>query len=146
MNGRQLSLIQAITHLASRLSDEFEVREVRFRLSAAGASCTFDLIWSGAGDEHDGDELGAETDEDRGREQSLTVRDVVDRHDGEMWLEREKVRHRAFFRILPAATPQEQAEADLPARQSRPEQPAYDLDLPRGRRNGHRSRRPPAPI
>jgi DNA polymerase-3 subunit epsilon len=57
------------------------------------------------------------------------VRDVIDRHDGEMWLEREKVRHRAFFRILlPAATPQEQAEAETYLRgDSRPEY--YDFDL-----------------
>src|SRR5690606_31182710 len=41
------SLMQAITYLASRLSDEFEVREVRFRLTAAGRLVHLDLIWSG---------------------------------------------------------------------------------------------------
>ena len=124
------SLIQAITYLASRLSDEFEVREVRFRLSAAGRLVHLDLIWSGQAMSTEtvmSWELEAMRIE--GESSPLTVRDVIDRHDGEMWLEREKVRHRAFFRILlPAATPQEQAEAETYLRgESRPEY--YDFDL-----------------
>jgi DNA polymerase III subunit epsilon len=31
---------------------------------------------------------------------SLTVRDVVQRHGGEFWFERDRVRHQAFFRFL----------------------------------------------
>ncbi|HHW64420.1 MAG TPA: DNA polymerase III subunit epsilon [Rhodocyclaceae bacterium] len=124
------SLMQAITYLASRLSDEFEVREVRFRLTAAGRLVHLDLIWSGQAMSTEtvmSWELEAMKIEDESS--PLTVRDVIDRHDGEMWLEREKVRHRAFFRILlPAATPQEQAEADTYLRgESRPEY--YDFDL-----------------
>ncbi|WP_297360846.1 exonuclease domain-containing protein [Thauera sp.] len=124
------SLIQAITYLASRLSDEFEVREVRFRLSAAGRLVHLDLIWSGQAMSTE-TVMSWELEPMKVEDESspLTVRDVVDRHDGEMWLEREKVRHRAFFRILlPAATPQEQAEADTYLRgESRPEY--YDFDL-----------------
>ncbi len=124
------SLMQAITYLASRLSDEFEVREVRFRLTAAGRLVHLDLIWSGQAMSTEtvmSWELEAMKIE--GESSPLTVRDVIDRHDGEMWLEREKVRHRAFFRILlPAATPQEQAEPDTYLRgESRPEY--YDFDL-----------------
>ncbi|HRP24831.1 MAG TPA: exonuclease domain-containing protein [Thauera sp.] len=124
------SLMQAITYLASRLSDEFEVREVRFRLTAAGRLLHLDLIWSGQA-------MSTETVmswelepmQIDGESSPLTVRDVIDRHDGEMWLEREKVRHRAFFRILlPAATPQEQVESETYLRgESRPEY--YDFDL-----------------
>ncbi len=64
-----------------------------------------------------------------GESTPLTVRDVVERHDGEMWLEREKVRHRAFFRILlPAATPQaEIAPVAAPRGEGRPEY--YDFAL-----------------
>ncbi|MDX9885170.1 exonuclease domain-containing protein [Thauera sp.] len=124
------SLMQAITYLASRLSDEFEVREVRFRLTAAGRLVHLDLIWSGQAMSTEtvmSWELEAMKIEDESS--PLTVRDVIDRHDGEMWLEREKVRHRAFFRILlPAATPQEQTEPDTYLRgESRPEY--YDFDL-----------------
>ncbi|WP_345795037.1 exonuclease domain-containing protein [Thauera sp. JM12B12] len=124
------SLMQAITYLASRLSDEFEVREVRFRLSAAGRLVHLDLIWSGQAMSTE-TVMSWELEPMKVEDESspLTVRDVIDRHDGEMWLEREKVRHRAFFRILlPAATPQEQAEAETYLRgESRPEY--YDFDL-----------------
>ncbi len=124
------SLIQAITYLASRLSDECEVREVRFRLTAAGRLVHLDLIWSGQAMSTE-TVMSWELEPMKIEDESspLTVRDVIDRHDGEMWLEREKVRHRAFFRILlPAATPQEQAEAETYLRgESRPEY--YDFDL-----------------
>ncbi len=124
------SLMQAITYLASRLSDEFEVREVRFRLTAAGRLVHLDLIWSGQAMSTE-TVMSWELEPMRVDDESspLTVRDVIDRHDGEMWLEREKVRHRAFFRILlPAAVPQEQAEPDTYLRgESRPEY--YDFDL-----------------
>jgi DNA polymerase-3 subunit epsilon len=59
----------------------------------------------------------------------LTVRDVVERHGGEMWFERERVRHEAFFRfLLPLASVQEQMEAtQILQNDSRPEY--YDFDL-----------------
>ena len=107
------SLMQAITYLASRLSDEFEVREVRFRLTAAGRLVHLDLIWSGQAMstetvmswEMDPMKVGHETTR-------LTVRDVVERHGGAFWFERERVRHQAFFRfLLPLANPQEQVDA-----------------------------------
>ncbi|ENO89624.1 3'-5' exonuclease [Thauera linaloolentis] len=124
------SLIQALTYLASRLSDEFEVREVRFRLTAAGRLVHLDLIWSGQAMSTE-TVMSWELEPMKIEDESspLTVRDVIDRHDGEMWLEREKVRHRAFFRVLlPAAMPQDQADAELFLRgESRPEY--YDFDL-----------------
>jgi len=124
------SLLQALTYLASRLSDEFEVREVRFRLSGAGRLVHLDLIWSGQAMSTE-TVMSWELEPMRFADENspLTVRDVIERHDGEMWLEREKVRHRAFFRILlPAAVPQEQIDAAAFLKgESRPEY--YDFDL-----------------
>ncbi|BAL24037.1 exonuclease domain-containing protein [Azoarcus sp. KH32C] len=124
------SLMQALTYLASRLSDEFEVREVRFRLSAAGRLVHLDLIWSGQAMSTE-TVMSWELEPMRFADENspLTVRDVIERHDGEMWLEREKVRHRAFFRILlPAAAPQEQLDPTAFLKvESRPEY--YDFDL-----------------
>jgi DNA polymerase-3 subunit epsilon len=124
------SLLQALLYLVSRLSDEFEVREVRFRLAGAGRLVHLDLIWSGQA-------MSTETVMSweleamnfAGESSPLSVRDVIERHGGEMWLEREKVRHRAFFRIvLPAADPQEQLDAGLFKKvEGRPEY--YDFDL-----------------
>ncbi|MGL1835076.1 exonuclease domain-containing protein [Rhodocyclaceae bacterium SMB388] len=124
------SLLQALLYLVNRLSEEFEVREVRFRLSSAGRLVHLDLIWQGQAMSTEtvmSWELEAMNFD--GESSPLTVRDVVERHGGEIWLEREKVKHRAFFRILlPAANPQEQIDSSLLSRgESRPEY--YDFDL-----------------
>ena len=57
----------------------------------------------------------------------LSVRDVVARHDGAMWFERDRARQQAFFRfLLPISATA--APPDLPAPgESRPEY--YDFDL-----------------
>ena len=126
------SLIQAITFLASRLQDHYEIRELRLRLAAEGKMVFVDLIWSGTTVssetlytwELEPMNVGSETS-------PLTLRDVVEHHGGEIWYQREKAAHRAFFRIvLPAA-----ATPDAPAvdqaqhlhSDSRPEY--YDFDL-----------------
>ncbi len=127
------SLLQALAYLAGRLADEFEVRSVQLRLGpAAGGQgkAQLDLIWSGQAMstetvmswEMDAMKIGSET-------LRLTVRDVVERHGGAFWFERERVRHQAFFRfLLPLANPQEAAEtAGLSPADSRPEY--YDFDL-----------------
>ena len=128
------SLLQALSYLTARLSEEFAVRFVQLRLSLAQGSsgkAQLDLIWSGQAMstetvmswEMDPIKVGNETTR-------ITVRDVVERHGGAFWFERERVRHQAFFRfLLPLANPQEQAEAAaalLPT-DARPEY--YDFDL-----------------
>jgi DNA polymerase-3 subunit epsilon len=66
-----------------------------------------------------------------GEASPLTLRDVAQRHGGELWYQREKAAHRAFFRfVLPVAvTPVAQAGAARPAQhgESRPEY--YDFNL-----------------
>ena len=124
------SLLQGLTYLASRLKDEFDVREVRFRLAQAGRLAHLDLIWSGA-------VIGTETlvtwelepMHFGGESTPLTLREVIERHGGELWFQRDKATHRAFFRLLiPTASAQEAADAALPLRSdSRPEY--YDFDL-----------------
>ncbi|MBK6851552.1 MAG: DNA polymerase III subunit epsilon [Burkholderiales bacterium] len=125
------SLLLALNYLSARLGDEFETRQVLLRLQAASAvHVHLDLIWAGQA-------LSTETvmswelDAMRLAEQTspLSVRDVVERHGGEFWFERERVRHRAFFRfLLPQAAPQEADQATRPKQNdSRPE--FYDFDL-----------------
>ncbi|QID18897.1 DNA polymerase III subunit epsilon [Nitrogeniibacter mangrovi] len=132
------SLLQAVTYLASRLSDEFEIRELRFRLVGGGRLVHLDLIWSGQAMSTE-TVMHWELEPMRfaGENSPLTVRDVIERHDGEMWLEREKVRHRAFFRVaLPSVAPQEEVEEDVYLRsESRPEY--YDFDLFSWSERGH---------
>lgn len=124
------SLLQALAYLAGRLVEEYGVKALRLRLAAAGTRAQLDLVWAGQAMstetvmswETDAIKVGPETS-------ALTVRDVVERHDGAFWFERERVRHEAFFRfLLPLATEHEQlAAAQLLHGDSRPEY--YDFDL-----------------
>lgn len=129
------SLLQAITFLASRLQDHYEIRELRFRLSSEDRMAFVDLIWSGIPVssetlytwELEPMTVGAEIN-------PLTLRDVIERHGGEIWYQREKAVHRAFFRlVLPVAATPEAAPDAVSAYQnagrseSRPEY--YDFNL-----------------
>lgn len=127
------SLLQVLVYLSGRLKDEFAVRFVQVRLDLATGStgkAQLDLVWSGQamsnetvmGWEMDTMTAGAEAT-------GLTVRDVVERHGGAFWFERERSRQQAFFRVLlPLADPRDPAEAiNFLRSESRPEY--YDFDL-----------------
>lgn len=124
------TLLQALTYLAHRLVDEFEVRFVQLRLQPTGVHAQLDLVWSGQAMSNE-TVMSWEMDAMRfGTERTpLTVRDVIERHGGEMWFERDRARHLAFFRfLLPLASGQEPAQLALRDNSySRPEY--YDFDL-----------------
>ena len=89
-----------------------------------------DLVWQGPSMSTE-TVVGWETEPMRVGDESvsLTVRDVVERHGGEFWFERERVRHASFFRmLLPLAVQGEPLEAGAVVRgDSRPE--VFDFDL-----------------
>ena len=123
------SLIQAIAYLANRLADEFRVRELRFGLTADGTLARLDLIWTGA-------PLGTETTmawqtdamELGGESCPLTLKQIVERHNGEIWYQIDKPSQREFFRIaLPVAKPEESPWSRPAEGEGRPE--FYDFDL-----------------
>jgi DNA polymerase III subunit epsilon len=124
------SLLQGVSYLAYRLNEDYDVREIRFRLAAEGRFAHLDLVWVGA-------LVGSETLVEwemepmnlGGEASPLTLRDVVDRHDGEIWTQRETATQRHYFRLLvPLAAPQVIAEPETVLRaESRPEY--YDFDL-----------------
>ncbi|MBK6862718.1 MAG: DNA polymerase III subunit epsilon [Ideonella sp.] len=126
------SLLQALAGLAGRLVDEYEVQRIELRLADAGSGrAHLDLVWAGQAMSTE-TVIGWETDPIRvGADISaLTLRDIVERHGGEFWFERERVRHQAFFRfLLPLAAAHEQPlDASLVGPgTSRPEY--YDFDL-----------------
>jgi DNA polymerase-3 subunit epsilon len=130
------SLMQALSYLAARLVDEFDVKFLQLRLCPAtlpgheGRKAHLDLIWSGQAMSTE-TVMSWELDAMRqGADGSLlSVRDVVERHGGAFWFERERTRHQAFFRfLLPLASPQEPIDAATFVRNgSRPE--FYDFDL-----------------
>lgn len=98
------SLLQALVYLTTRLRDEFDLRYVQLRLQAAAPNSPrwhLDLLWSGPAMstetvmnwELDPIRLGHDVS-------SFSVRDVVERHGGALWFERERTNHTAFFRFL----------------------------------------------
>ena len=124
------TLLQALTYLAGRLVDEFDVKHLQLRLQRAGQRAQLDLVWTGQAMSTE-TVMAWEMDPMRtgGQSSPLTVRDVVERHGGEMWFERERVRHQAFFRfLLPLATDEAPPGAgQILHSDSRPEY--YDFDL-----------------
>jgi DNA polymerase-3 subunit epsilon len=124
-------LLQVLSFLSTRLHDEYQIREVRLALALDGRLAQLDLIWAGSSMNNE-TAMAWEMDSmnTAGEATPLSVRDVVDRCNGEIWFQRESVSHRAFFRILlPIADmPKEAARSREPALQgSRPE--FYDFDL-----------------
>src|SRR2546423_7264989 len=110
------SLLQALASLACRLHEELDVRGVELRLVAGGPQhAHLDLIWSGRAMNTE-TAMGWELDPMRiaAKTLPLSVRDVVERHDGAFWVERERTRHRAFFRFrLPPAAAQDETAAAM---------------------------------
>ena len=123
------SLVFALVFLASRLQDHYEPRELRFRLTSAGKLAYLDLIWAGpAMSSETFYTWEMESMQAAGETSPLSLRDVIDRHGGEIWYQREKAAHRAFFRfVLPVATPEIGHDEEGGRGSSRPEY--YDFDL-----------------
>jgi len=129
LNVDSYTLMQAIAYLVTRLREEFGIREVRFGLEGSGPLAHLDVIWTGA-------PLGTETTMawqtdpmEMGDEACpLTLKQIVERHNGEMWYQIHKPSHRECFRIaIPVTKPEETPWSAPPSRQSRPE--FYDFDL-----------------
>ncbi len=124
------SLLQALVYLAGRLAGEYDVTLVQLRLAQVDGRARLDLMWTGPSMSTE-TVVGWETDAIRSGDATLalTVRDVVERHDGAFWFERERVRHQSLFRLLlPLAGAGEQLDAAQFVRgDSRPE--VYDFDL-----------------
>jgi len=121
-------IAQALAYLAARLKEEFAVREVRFRLVPAGGHAQLDALWRGA-------PLAPETAfawqtdpfTQGGEDSPLSLAQVVERHGGEAWYQRDLPAQAAYFRLL---LPLAVQPADTRARAriaGRPE--FYDFDL-----------------
>ena len=124
------SVVQSLAWLAGRLVDEYEVKLLQFRLGSQGGRASLDLLWTGPGISTEIVTAWETEDMQVGGERSaLTVRDVVQRHGGAFWFERERVRHASFFRfLLPLAAGAAQLENEAVLHsESRPE--FYDFDL-----------------
>ena len=123
------SLVQALAHLATRLVESFGFRHLRLRIAEVDGKAHMDLVWTGGvvstetamSWELDSMQIGSQLS-------SMSVRDVIDRHGAQMWFERARVRHEAFFRwVLPLRRLAPQAVDELRSDEERPE--FFDFDL-----------------
>ena len=103
-------LIGALDHLARRILALHDDPVLWLRLTPAGTRAHLDLGWVADGPALDPRDYSALPDEPMAQPAAgaLSVREVVDRHGGEIWLERDRggdsVRGRFFRLLLPRAT------------------------------------------
>jgi DNA polymerase-3 subunit epsilon len=124
------ALLQALGYLAGRLHRDCEVRTLRLRITAARPRVRLDLAWSGAVPAStsiaswQGDAMRT-----AGGRLPISVSDVVGRHGGEFWFEREPAGPGGLFRfLLPLADERDEASAAPPqSLEARPE--FYDFGL-----------------
>ena len=127
------SILQALLYLAGRLKDSLGVGSVMLRLRPCvqgRQKAELDLAWTHEGvtvEQVNGwDQEAMQTAQEVS---SLSVQDVVERHTGAFWFERDPEGKACSFRfLLPAVAPQEQLDTTAFIRnESRPEY--YDFDL-----------------
>ena len=123
------AFVQALASLAARLRDDYAVRDLGLRAGASAHFAEIDLVWSGAivGSEAlalwETEPMRVGTDET-----PLTLKDVLERHGGEVWSQADRPRQKAWFRFLvPLGEPVATAGARPPSTGHRPEY--YDFDL-----------------
>ncbi len=124
------SLVELVVHLAWRAVHETDARHLGLCLTRSGNRACLDLLYSGAGDDRIlADWLDRPLNVGDDSPLGLTPRTVLDRHDGDGWIDRVEDGNRIRIRLLlPLAEPRE-VSTDEPARPlgSRPEY--YDFDL-----------------
>lgn len=123
------SLIQALSFLAKRISEAFDLRELRLRLTRHEQLAHLDIVWSGTALSTEtalGWELEPMTQ--GGESSPLTVREVVARHDAELVYQRDRASTRAWFRwLLPADESARSSSQPETVAAGRPEY--FDFDL-----------------
>ena len=122
------TLAQALSSLARRLHEEFSVREVRFRLQHGAGHAQLDMAWQGVPMssetaftwQNDAFTLG-------GEDSPLSLAQVMERHGGEAWYQRDVPSQTNYFRLLLPLASEPAALHDRRLRPNRPE--FYDFDL-----------------
>ncbi|HSD42535.1 MAG TPA: exonuclease domain-containing protein [Burkholderiales bacterium] len=123
------AFVQGVAYLAAQLRDEYGVRGIRFRARASGGFAELDLVWTGAIVARDALALWETQPMRIGADETpLTLKDVLERHGGEVWSLANKTSHSAWFRfLLPLGEPVAAPAVRPAAVGSRPEY--YDFDL-----------------
>ena len=123
------ALVEALAYLAGRLREDYGVRSIGLRAAENGRFAELDLVWSGAIVGSDALALWETEPMQIGAQQTpLSLKDVLERHGGEVWMQSHKTSHTAWFRLLlPLGAPVAATARRSVASDSRPEY--YDFDL-----------------
>lgn len=121
------SLVQALGQLALRAVEALGLRSLQLRLRREGGRALLELGWAGpAVSRETVASWEAEPMRAGGGTQTLSVREVLQRHGGELGLEREPKRQQAWLRLqLPLA----HAGAEPAGAAAGRAAPSYDFDL-----------------
>lgn len=132
------TLTQGIAHLVRGLQTEFGVADIALEISAVERYAALDILWSARGVEparwRQWSERAFVTDDSDG---VITLREVAERHGGEVWFQMRSSGAHAYFRLLlPRAEsegksdPSSDADHRLSGRTAIPSRPEYyDFDL-----------------
>jgi DNA polymerase-3 subunit epsilon len=123
------AIVHALASLAARVRSDYGVRTFRLRATADGGFAAVDLVWLGTMVASDVLLLWENEPLASGADESpLTLKDVLERHGGEVWYQADRPRQTAWFRLL---LPRGEAPAPAAPRTrpiaARPEY--YDFDL-----------------
>ncbi|NJN98441.1 MAG: DNA polymerase III subunit epsilon [Anaerolineales bacterium] len=122
------AVVQALTYLMARLRAECDIRQVNLSLKPSGRFAVLDLRWPDSSTEIEilwswqnqtlitGDEG-----------MPLTLREVAERHGGEVWCQADPASNTAYFRLLLPTTRPKPVRSVPIFQASRPEY--YDFDL-----------------
>ncbi len=122
------SVIQAMTFMMGRLKAEFDIRQVTLQLKQSGRFAVLDLLWPDGSTEMEilwGWQNQALIIEGEGT--PLTLREVAERHGGEVWCQADRASNTAYFRLLLPTTQPKPVRSVHVSLESRPEY--YDFDL-----------------
>ena len=122
------ALVQSLGYLAWRLHEELAVDSVRLHARARQGFAELDMVWTGLPVSSDALSLWESQPMQVGSEQTpLTLNDVLERHGGEIWHQRDEASGDSRLRfLLPLGEAAPQPLRRLPE-ESRPEY--YDFDL-----------------
>ena len=122
------SILQALAHLAGRITDEHSAKSVSLRLIRHGERAALDLLWQAQGEDPTDPAWENEPMQTGDEQLSMSVNDVMERHGGTCWHESANGEKHCFRLLLPVAEPVERGGGPLAGdRESRPEY--YDFDL-----------------
>jgi DNA polymerase-3 subunit epsilon len=123
------ALVQSLSYLAWRLREELAINSLRLRVRARKGFAELDLVWTGKPVSSDALSLWESQPMQVGSEQTpLTIKDVLERHGGEIWHQRDEASGDSCLRfLLPLGEAAPQSLRRRVPGESRPEY--YDFDL-----------------